>query len=157
MMAPFPWWPIALAELGVSEIPGSRHNPRVLEYLRSTTLGADMAALDETAWCSAFANWCIQRAGLQGTGSAWARSWLQWGEAAPLQELRLGAIVVLSRGDMAGHVGFLHRLELRSDGPPLLHLLGGNQGNAVKVSPYPANQLLGIRVPPQSVTKEHSR
>lgn len=146
MSEALPWWPIALAELGVAEVQGQEHNPRILEYLATTTLDRALAEQDETAWCSAFANWCVEKAGVKGTDSAWARSWLQWGrEPRPLEEVPVGAILIFSRGD-GGHVGFWagpgenHR-------PDIIRVLGGNQGNKVQVSSYPASRLLGIRVP----------
>ncbi len=74
-----PWMEIARAEEGVKEIVGDEDNPRVLQYLRSTSLGKWAASRDETPWCSAFVNWCITQAGLEGTNSAMARSWLGWG------------------------------------------------------------------------------
>src|SRR5688572_7968947 len=33
----FSWMPIALAEQGVKEFPGNGDNPRIVEYLKSTT------------------------------------------------------------------------------------------------------------------------
>eukprot|EP01156_Anaeramoeba_ignava_P011257 Anaeramoba_ignava/a482504_22.p5 GENE.a482504_22~~a482504_22.p5 ORF type:complete len:143 (+),score=5.17 a482504_22:255-683(+) len=74
-----PWFKIALEEMwaGVTEIRGRKHNPRIIEYHKSTTL---RASNDETAWCSSFVNWCIEQAGLKGTDSAAARSWLKWGK-----------------------------------------------------------------------------
>ena len=94
--------------------------------------------------CSAYANWCMHQAGVDGTGSAAARSWLRWG--VPLAAPRPGCIVVLWRGtpnDRAhGHVAFLERAEGRT-----LYLLGGNQRNQVCVEPRPITQLLGYRWP----------
>ena len=95
----FPWLPIALAEQGVKEYPGDGDNPRIVEYLQSTTLEAPMRTNDETAWCSAFVNWCVERAGYEGTDSAWAKSWLNWGKAIP--KPRRGCVVILTRGAAA--------------------------------------------------------
>src|SRR5689334_20919901 len=41
-----PWMKIAEAEMerGVKELPGSQQNERILEYLRSTTLGKGLAS-----------------------------------------------------------------------------------------------------------------
>ncbi len=134
----FPWMDYAQAERGTAEVPGPGSSARVLEYLRTTSLTAAMAADDETPWCSAFVNWCMGQAGIKGTGSAAARSWLSWGE--PLTEPVRGCVTVLSRGD-GGHVGFY----LRTVGSRI-HLLGGNQGNAVRVADYDRSRLLGYRI-----------
>ncbi len=134
----FPWMEHALAERGTAELAGPGSAARVLEYLRTTTLPAAMASNDETPWCSAFVNWCMIEAGVKGTGSAAARSWLSWGE--PIDEPVRGCVTVLSRGT-GGHVGFY----LRTVGDKL-HLLGGNQGDAVRVAGYDRSRLLGFRV-----------
>ena len=138
--ADLPWLPIALAEVGVKELHGARDNPRILEYLRSTNLPRPLDAEDETSWCSAFVNWCVERAGFEGTDSAWARSWLHWGRA--IANPKRGCIAVLARGTGAGHVGFF----LASVGTHI-ELLGGNQKDAVGVGEFPRAQVLGYRLP----------
>ena len=51
---------IALSQYGIKEIPGINDNPEVLKYFNE--IGFDGAKLkDETAWCSAFANWVISK------------------------------------------------------------------------------------------------
>jgi len=148
--SPFPWLAIAQAEIGVKEFPGDADNPRIVEYLRSTNLGAPSSSQDETSWCSGFVNWCIERAGYEGTDSAWARSWLKWGKDAG-EDPPIGAIVVLQRppDPTSGHVGFL--VEKPSLAVPVeqraIGVLGGNQSDSVRVSRYPAARLLGYRVP----------
>lgn len=137
------WLAIARAELGVRETPGEGSTPRVLEYLRATRLPPSMYD-DETPWCSAFACWVMERAGLASPRSAGARSWLRWG--MPMVTPRLGCIVVLSRPSAdnphSGHVGFW--LGKGERGP---RVLGGNQGNAVSVREYAASRVLGYRWP----------
>jgi uncharacterized protein (TIGR02594 family) len=133
----FPWMPVALSELGTTEEPGDDSNPRVVEYLRSTSLGHAMASDDATPWCSAFVNWCLERVGVVGTGSAAARSWLHWGQRLALP--RRGCIAVFSR-DGGGHVGFFIRYT--SGG---ILVLGGNQGNQVSQRTYDTSRLLGFR------------
>ena len=78
----FPWLPIAEKEKGVIEIPGTQNAPRVLEYLKTVTnIGPTWTSKDETPWCSAFVNWCVEKAGFSGTKSALSTSWLKWGQA----------------------------------------------------------------------------
>ena len=136
----FPWIPIALAEEGVKEFPGNGDNPRVVEYLKSTNLSAPYNADDETAWCSAFANWCVERSGFEGTDSAWARSWLNWGKK--VTKPRRGCIVVFKRDEISGHVAFFI-----GETPTQVKVFGGNQSDAVNISSYPKSRLLGYRVP----------
>lgn len=134
-----PWFQIAHEELayGVTEMPGAEHNPRILEYHATCTL---RATNDETAWCSAFVNWCIGQAGFTGTNSAAARSWLTWKDGKKISAPRLGCIAVFERGTQAwqGHVGFF-----ASESDNHIQLLGGNQQNAVSVAPSRKDKLLG--------------
>lgn len=135
----FPWVPIALAEEGVKEFPGSGDNPRIIEYLKSTNLSSPYNSNDETPWCSAFANWCVERSGFEGTDSAWARSWLNWGKK--LTKPRRGCIVVFKRDVSSGHVAFYI-----GETSTQIKVLGGNQSDAVDISSYPKGRLLGYRI-----------
>ena len=143
----FPWMIIAQQEMGVNEIPGSGNNPRVLQYLRSTTnLNRSATSKDETPWCSAFVNWCLEQSGNERTKNALARSWLGWGQAVDTP--RRGCIVVFQREKKFGHVGFyLEETETH------IKVLGGNQQNPetkifeVSEKYYPKSELLGYRIP----------
>lgn len=142
----FPWMPIALADLGVTENtdPG-KTNPRVAEYLASTNLGVELAGNDSTPWCSGFVNSCVERSGYAGTDSAAARSWLDWGRT--VMRPRRGVIAVLQRGPVGGHVGFFIRKDTLPAGGGRLWLLGGNQANMVSIAGYDPARLLDYRVP----------
>lgn len=136
------WVEIAIRELvaGVHEIAGEAHSLRVLDYHQTTNL---KASDDETAWCAAFAEFCLRQSFIKGTGRAHARSYLEWGQE--IAEPRVGAIVILWRGEpngWQGHVGFL----LGWSNTHII-LIGGNQGNAVSVQSYPIQRLLGYRWP----------
>jgi len=138
----FPTWiEIANGELGEREIRGDEHNPRVVEYHATTGLSADD---DETPWCSSFVNWCFKEAGIAGTNSARARSWLDWGKGidAPVP----GCVVVFSRPPKpaSGHVAFFVG---RGGGGDTVRVLGGNQGNSVSVKAYPLGRVIGYRLP----------
>jgi len=134
------WYRIAWEERAVREVAGPRSNPRIEEYQRATTYHAGN---DAVPWCSSFVNWCMAKAGIEGTHSAAARSWLAWGReiARPVR----GCIVVFTRaGDPgSGHVAFYAGRESNAD----LRVLGGNQEDQVKVSRYPAGRVLGYRMP----------
>ena len=65
----------ALSEYGIKEFPGDDHNPEVLKYFKSV----GQVYSDETAWCSAFINWCAKEIGLEISGKLNARSWLKVG------------------------------------------------------------------------------
>lgn len=134
------WLEIAFAELGVSAHPPGSSHPRITEYHAGTNIaGYD----DKASWCSSFVNWSLGQAGMAGTGSALARSWLGWGQA--LERPVPGCIAVLWREEPTswrGHVGFY----LREDSEHV-HLLGGNQLGQVREHFYPKTMLLGYRWP----------
>jgi len=133
------WYKIAIAELGVKEIPGEKDNPRITEYLSSVF---DYAQHDEMPWCSAFVSWVMTKAGYESTHSALARSWLSYGRAVTKPER--GDIIILERGShpWQGHVGFFDGLINNQ-----YNILGGNQGNAVSYRVFDKSRLLGIRRP----------
>jgi uncharacterized protein (TIGR02594 family) len=140
-VAAFPWFDIAMRELGTSEIEGPGDNPRIVQYLRSTSLGGSMACNDETPWCSAFVNFCVEQAGFAGTDSASARSWLNWGRKTDTPVT--GCIAVFERGaPPSGHVAFYV-----SQSADQIKVLGGNQGNKVSFAHFPKFRLLGYRIP----------
>lgn len=138
--APFipPWLSIAIKELGVQEIKGEKHNPKILQYHDETSLNASD---DETPWCSSFTNWCFAGSGIEGTNKANARSWLEWG--SEIKEPIYGCVAVLKRGaPPQGHVGFLV-----SVGKDKIILLGGNQGDRVSIASFNKSDVLGYRLP----------
>lgn len=132
---------IARRELGIKEHAGAgANNPRIVEYHTATAL---KATIDEVAWCASFVNWCLREAGLLGTNSPRARSFLDWGTAIPFAEILPGDIVVFSRGNnpAQGHVGFFVEKTKRNT----LRILGGNQSDAVTISEYSVSRIVGIR------------
>lgn len=135
-----PWLEAAFSQHGVHEISGPKAHRQIQAYHSTTAL---RATSDEVPWCSAFVNWCMVQARQRGTGSAAARSWLEWGE--PLQRPRLGCVVILqsSRGPNAGHVGLYWMQRNASQ----IWLYGGNQDNAVGVKAYPRIDIIGLRWP----------
>lgn len=136
------WLEIAFNELGIEEVPGPVHNPRIQEYLAVVDLPE---ASDETAWCSAFVNWVMKQAGFTYTMSGAARSWLTYGKEVEVP--RFGDIVILWRDDPSswkGHVGFYVGADRKQE---RIFILGGNQGNMVSIRAYPAHRLLSYRRP----------
>jgi uncharacterized protein (TIGR02594 family) len=69
---------VGVSQLGVKGTLGSSHNPQILKYFRD--IGHEWVKDDETAWCAAYINWCLLRAGLPHTGKLNARSFLKYGD-----------------------------------------------------------------------------
>lgn len=137
-----PWMKFAYEQIGVRESPGPTHNPRVLEYFRSTRAPI-IPQDDETDWSSAFVHWVLGQAGIAGTRSLSDRSWLTWGKPS---ELKAGCIAVFWRvapTSEEAHSGFF--VGQREDGN--LVILGGNQQNEVRLSSLARSHFLGCRWP----------
>jgi uncharacterized protein (TIGR02594 family) len=134
------WLKNARELVGLKEIVGSRHEAKVLEFFKEA--GHPEIHDDETAWCAAFANAMVRRAGYAGTGSLAARSFLTWG--TPLQVPQLGCIVVYKRGNSnwLGHVNFFTRKVGNR-----IYGIGGNQGNSVSETTMLESDVLGYRWP----------
>lgn len=144
------WLAEARALVGLKEIVGSRHEKKVVQFFADA--GHAWVKDDETAWCAAFVNAMLAKAGVKGTGSLAARSFLKWGEK--LKAPKPGCIVVFKRGNSSwqGHVAFFIRTVGAS-----IEVLGGNQGNAVSIAKYPKSKLLGYRWPAQGAGSSSSR
>jgi len=138
------WLAVAMKEFGQKEIPGTKNNPRVIEYLKSTAsylkkksmISSVKDITDEISWCAAFINWCMKQSGISGTGTAWALDWRKWGH--PLSRPKRGCIVVFERRYkqkgkyiIAGHVG----IYLGKEEDKIL-VLGGNQNNEVNITKF---------------------
>ena len=142
MIAPFPqdppWLMAARLDLGTAELHGAPTAPKIAGWLMD--LGAWWRD-DETPWCgTAVAHW-LKTAG-QPLPEAWyrARAWADWGVAADCRAL--GAVAVFERAG-GGHVGLL----VGVDADDHLMILGGNQGDAVRISPFDPARLVALRWP----------
>jgi uncharacterized protein (TIGR02594 family) len=132
---------IAFNELGTEEIAGDKHNPEVLKYAKDTKIAG--ITTDEIAWCSTFVNWVAFKAGLQISGKANARSWLNVGTKVTVPEP--GDVVVYWRDSpqsWKGHVGFFLGFSFDKK---RVYTLGGNQGNRVSVSAYRLENVLSYQ------------
>lgn len=114
----------AFSDLGLSEIIGPLHEPRVLAMYKNA--GHPEVHDDETSWCAAaVGNWLVI-GGLKPSGSLMARSYETWGFPCDLRKpIPRGAIIVWPYGvPPHGHVNIC----LEDDGT-YLTCIGGNQSN----------------------------
>lgn len=130
----------AYADLGLKEIRGSRHNPRVLDMFALS--GHSWVKDDETAWCAAAVGAWLVESGKVGSKSLAARSYLKWGKKTTRP--KRGDVVVFKRGNSSwqGHVA----LYLGED-VTRVFVIGGNQSNSVSIASYRKSKLLGYRKP----------
>lgn len=133
------WLTEARRHIGKREVPGAKSNPWIVGLWRAEAwLGEDDG---KVPWCGLFMRECMRVAGIKSPAFAYrAKSWLSWGE--PILSPCIGCIVVFER-DGGGHVG----LVVGVDGRGSLMVLGGNQGDMVKISPFAISRVAGYRVP----------
>lgn len=132
---------IAFNELGTEEIEGEQHNPEILKYAKDTKIAG--VTTDEIPWCSTFVNWVAWKAGLQISGKANARSWLNVGTKVTVPEP--GDVVVFWRESpqsWKGHVGIFLGFSFDKK---RVYCLGGNQGNRVSVTAYRLETVLSFQ------------
>ena len=131
----------AISELGIEEIKGEINNPRIIQYFHE--IEKNWVQDDETAWCSAFINYCAKKCGLEYSNKLNARSWLNVGEKSNDHEI--GDVVVFWRESpksWKGHVGLFFGYNKTGTH---INVLGGNQNNKVCFKEYPVNRLIGFR------------
>ncbi len=125
------WFQVALAEFQAHHtIFGTADgNQRIHEYFLATSYHPGVGTHE--AWCSAFANWCMRQAGLQGTNLAAAASWLNWG--VELSVPRHGCVMVIhwagSHSGSGNHVTFFDH----AAGDHVFYF-GGNQTHRHQIS-----------------------
>lgn len=137
-MADPKWLAEARKHIGTREIPGEKHEPKILAWFKA--IKAAWFTADEVPWCAAFVGGCLEAAGIASSRSALAKSYLSWG--LPLKAPTLGCIVVFTR-DGGGHVGFV----VGEDAKGRLMVLGGNQGDKVSIAPFDRARVAGYRWP----------
>lgn len=123
------------------EVTGSGDNPRIVEYLQSTTLDAPKASQDETPWCSAFANWCVERAGHAGTEFGVGAVVASVGVWQRMSHARAASWCWIAARGPATWASFVKSTASE------IRLLGGNQSDRVWESSYPRERLMGYRLP----------
>lgn len=130
---------IALQEYGISEVYGTGHNSRILQYLKE--IGSDIRD-DETPWCSIFMTWAAKAAGYEYPENFLiAKSWLKIGEQ--ITEPKLGDIVIFWRNSPRSYQGHVGIFICARNG--LVYTLGGNQDNRVSITGYDQSRVLGYR------------
>ncbi|ARS27605.1 TIGR02594 family protein [Sphingomonas sp. KC8] len=133
-----PWLVEANKDMGLAEIPGVKHAPRILKML---VMLRYPFSDDETPWCgTAMAAWMKQAAIEPPAAGYRALNWASWGVACSPQ---VGAIGVKKRPE-GNHV-FLIVGETADK--RYFKALGANQSNAVNIQDVLKEQAFAIRWP----------
>lgn len=133
------WLSKARAYNGLCEIRGPRHNPAIIRWLEKLNA---WWRNDEAPWCGVFCATVMQEAGLAYPKLYMrAEEWKDYGSNLRPSHAAPGAILVFTRKG-GGHVGFY-----LSEDKLYYHVLGGNQGDAVRVSKIAKARCIAVRWP----------
>jgi uncharacterized protein (TIGR02594 family) len=144
------WLQSARDLIGLREIAGALHEPKVLQLWRDARM--PYVHDDETAWCAAFVGAMLERSMIGSTRLPNARSYENWGlncltdtGKRDLIRVPIGAVCVFDRPPNAweGHVNFAVGRTATGD----VVCIGGNQKNSVSISTFKEARLIAARWP----------
>jgi uncharacterized protein (TIGR02594 family) len=92
-------------------------------------------------WCATFMNFVLRKSGYAGTNSDAARSFAAYGHR--ISSPQVGAIAVLARGKINGHVGVVSGID--PNGNPII--ISGNHGHRVGEGIYPRSRVIAYVMP----------
>lgn len=135
----------ALEHLGTREVPGSKSNPKIQQWIKAAATWLD-GDDSKTAWCGCFRG----HLGLvTGTGVPRdhyrAASWAKWGQGVDRKRPELweqGDTIVMTRPG-GNHVCLFHRVDPTNAGR--IECLGGNQADSVNITVVPLNRITHVR------------
>ena len=135
------WMIEAERHIGQKEIAGAKSNPWILNLWFKFVPWLGKPDDSAVPWCGTFIAHCLKNTG-HVVPKAWYRAlaWLDWGQR--IENPVVGCIVVFSRKG-GGHVGFVVGKNRNGN----LMVLGGNQGDAVAISAFDKNRVVGYRWP----------
>ena len=116
------------SRLGIQEVKGAKeHNATIVGWAKA--IGHPEVLDDETSWCSICASSAALEAGLPHPPKAinmLARSWLNWGEAVDIKDIKPGDVAIWPRGNSTwqGHVNVVETVTIEGK----VICIGGNQG-----------------------------
>ena len=97
------------------------------------------------AWCAQFVNSTLKQTGGQGSGSAVANSFQNWGTGVDPSKVQAGDVVLQTRGkgpgQTGGHVGIATGVYQNGQ----IEMIAGNSSGAVRKYMVPANSSLMVR------------
>lgn len=137
MFPELPWIAEGRKHVGLKEIKGLKHNPKIINWLVSLK---GWWKDDETPWCGTFVAYCLKTAGVSYP-KAWYRAldFLNYG--AKLSKPAYGCVAIKARKG-GGHVCFVVGRDAKSG---KLVCLGGNQGDAVSYALYEESDFVEFR------------
>jgi uncharacterized protein (TIGR02594 family) len=119
----------ALKHYGTLEHTGSSSNPNITAWAKEVGVSGWYAG-DHVPWCGLFVGVVMQRAGYKVNKDLLSSlAWQSWGEAVPKGREMLWDLLIFTRGNGFGHIGFYV-----GESDTAFLVFGGNQSNAVTFS-----------------------
>jgi uncharacterized protein (TIGR02594 family) len=131
------WLEAGLNLLGTREGVGAKDNPVIIDWAKDE--GGYIAkeyTHDSIPWCALFANHCLTKVGLKGTGTLWALDFAGKWPAIKLAGPAVGAFAPMLR-DGGGHITIVVGRDQHGN----IMGLGGNQSDAVTIAPFATSRL----------------
>ncbi len=132
----------AMHDVGVAEIPGPNHDPRIIQMHSYTGLRAKD---DETAWCAAAMCAWLEESGIKSPRSARALSFMDWGYKSGKPSI--GCILLMERRNEKGLVIGHHVCFYVGETKTHYWGLGGNQRDRVGYNEFPKDILIASILP----------
>jgi uncharacterized protein (TIGR02594 family) len=133
------WLKLAETFIGVSEIPGSKHNPVIVGWL---ILLKAWWRDDETPYCAVFVSAVLKKLDMPIPKAYYrAAAFMTYGNNLRTDRLSPGTILVFKRKG-GYHVGFYI-----SESPTHYQVLGANQSNSTNISSLSKDNLVASRWP----------
>lgn len=133
---------------GVREIVGAADNPVIMNWaaVLTTRRTGILIKDDETPWCGLAQAYVALTAGYEPPPiCVRASAWLDWGVPVDDRDPSVGDVGVMTRSG-GNHVGTVVGHDATH-----IHLIGGNQGNAINVRRFAREGFRGFRRPPYKV------
>ncbi|MGR4927260.1 TIGR02594 family protein [Bradyrhizobium sp. CAR08] len=131
------WLEAGIKLIGTKEGAGAKDNANIIQWARDE--GGDIAkeyTHDSIPWCALFANHCLTKVGLKGTGTLWALDFAGNWSAVKVAGPAVGAFAPMLRNG-GGHIIQI----VGKDQHGNLMGLGGNQSDAVNIEPFAVSRL----------------
>jgi uncharacterized protein (TIGR02594 family) len=131
------WLEAGLNLLGTKEVVGARDNPVIINWAKDE--GGSIAkeyTHDSIPWCALFANHCLTRAGIKGTGTLWALDFAGKWPSIKIAGPAVGAFAPMLRNG-GGHITIVVGRDQHGN----IMGLGGNQSDAVTIAPFAMSRL----------------
>ncbi|MBO9658330.1 MAG: TIGR02594 family protein [Chitinophagaceae bacterium] len=137
-----------LEYLGLKEIPGPKSNPTIMAMADALNVRR-IYTNDDISWCALFMCYLCQKVGKPMNFSSYeilrAASFQNWGWPVRKGDEKLGDIAVFTRPG-GNHVGLVIAVSKDKSGKiTTLHILGGNQSNAVTITEIAYSRLSHCR------------